>query len=80
MAFLVSVSDNIQYISIYHLERKTKGNIIKTLNKIKQTYNAKNFVISDIYANNEFDSEDINLAMRPSVMHLCAANEHVPQI
>ena len=36
--------------------------------------------MSNIYADNEFDSDDISLAMRPSTMHICAANEHVPKI
>ena len=34
MIFMVTISCNIQYITIDPLENKTKGHIIKTLNKI----------------------------------------------
>ena len=36
--------------------------------------------MANIYTDNEFDSDDISLAMRPSTMHICAVNEHVPKI
>ena len=79
IVFLITRSDEINYITIYNI-KKTKGEIIKTLLKIKIIHSSRQFIITDVYADNEFDSEDINVAMLRSVMHICAANEHGPKI
>ena len=80
MIFMVTISCNIQYITIDPLKNKTKGHIIKTLNKIKKIYSSKRFIITNVYADNEYDSDDIEVAMRPTKMSIYAANEHVPKI
>ena len=50
MIFLITRSDEINYITIDNIKKKTKGEIIKTLLKIKRIYSSRQFIITDVYA------------------------------
>ena len=80
LAFLVTRSGNINFITMNHLKNKTKEIICKMLLKVKNLYTTRGFEISHVYADNEFEVELIRDQMQPSALHICAANEHVPKI
>ena len=80
LCFLVVISDIITYLSITHMENKKSPTIIKHLNDIITKYRSRNFIITDVFADGEFDVDDIATSILPSSLHICSADEHVPKI
>ena len=80
MTFFISRSDSINCITEEHIKNKKKSSLIKSLHKIIKQYTSRNFVITDIYGDNEFNNDDIRQSVLPAKLHICAANEHVPMV
>jgi hypothetical protein len=68
--FLSSKSAKSNFVTAQYLERKTKTNIIKTLNSIKHTYEARGFNITGIHANNKFNIQTIIESQQPTLVHI----------
>jgi len=79
ICFLVVKSDSINYLSITHMESKKVATIIKYLNDIIKKYTSRGFIITDIFADNEFDIDDITTSILLASLHICSADEHVSQ-
>jgi len=80
VAFLVTRSDSVNFITIDPLENKGRVSIIRILQNIIQLYSTRGFIISDLFGDGEFDVDDIKLAILPITTHICSTNEHVPKI
>ena len=80
MAFLISKSDSINFITIHHMKNKKKDTIIDLLNLLIKTYQSRGFTISYVFGDGEFDRVEIKTTILPSNLHICAAGEHVPRI
>jgi hypothetical protein len=57
--FLSSKSAKLNFVTVQYLEQRTKANIIKILNSIRHTYEARGFNINGIHADNEFNIPSI---------------------
>jgi hypothetical protein len=75
--FLSSKSTKLNFVTAQYVERRTKTNIIKTLNSIKQTYEARGFNVTGIHADNEFNVQSIIESQQPTLMHIYGKDEHV---
>jgi len=75
--FLVTKTEKFNYLTAMKLNSRSIAQIIKAINWVFWRYNEHGFSISDIHANNEFDSEKLEHALLPCIMHIYAANKHV---
>ena len=60
-------------------DRKSKT-IVNHINNIQKQYTKRSFIITDIFADGEFDYNDYKTEVLPSVLHICSTDEHVPKI
>ena len=79
-AFIHTKSKTLNYITINKIKNRRKETILRRLRPIITLYLTKVFLITDIYADNEFDSEEYRELFLPTRMHRCAKGEHVPII
>ena len=63
-----------------HLQNKTKKFVVESLTKVIKLYKSRNFVVTDVYSDNEFDMDDLKVDIQPAKLHVCSANEHVPMV
>ena len=77
---MVTISGNINYITMNYLKNKSKGEIIKVLPNVIKIYQSRGFDITNIYGDNEFNMEDLQTSMLPASMSICVSNEHIPKI
>ena len=75
MVFTVTRTDSVNYITINYMEK-----IIMHITRTINLYQTRGFVITDIFADNEFNMVDLNDAVSSANLHICAAGEHVPKI
>ena len=78
--FLLVKSEGINHIFSHRLRNRTKTNIAKSLQYIKNKYENRGFRIKVIYADNEFDHDVIKSVLPGATFDVCAAGEHVPAI
>ena len=78
--FLLVKSEGINHIFAHRLRSRSKQNIAKSLRFIKSKYQNRGFVISIVYADNEFDHDVIKSEIPGAIFDICAAGEHVPAI
>ena len=77
---MITISESVNFVTCDFMERKTKKSLIKQLGLVIKKYNSRGFVISDVFADNEFDMEDLKNKILPSTLQLCAAGEHVSKV
>jgi len=74
------VHRHLNYITINHLKNKKSQTIIMFLKKVLRLLRARDFKVTVIHGDNEFNVESIKDACVPSSFHICAKNEHIPVI
>ena len=62
------------------LKDRKSETIKKKLEKVCDLYRKRGFIITDAYADNEFDYDIYREVVLPARMHICARDEHVPII
>ena len=78
--FLLVKSEGINHTFAHRLRNRTKTNIAKSLQYIKNKYEKRGFKIKVIYADNEFDHDVIKSVLPGATFDICAAGEHVSAI
>ena len=80
IVFLVTRSDHINYITADPLPNRKHEHITKVLSKHMRMYSTRGFRITNVYADGEFNTDDMISFVMPAALHICAADEHVPKI
>ena len=80
LAFMIVISDKINYLSIDHMKNKTATVIMKHLKNIILKYTSKGFNITNIFGDGEFNIDDIVTSVLPATLHICSADEHVSKV
>ena len=70
----------VDFITIQKLNDRRRNTIKKTIERIKIIYSSRGFLITDVFANNEFDNQEYEQIFLPARLHICAKREHVPII
>ena len=78
--FLVTRSENINFITVNMLSDRKSTTLIKHVKNIQKLYTNRSFIITDIFADGEFDYDHYKIEFLPSTLHICATEEHVPKI
>jgi len=78
--FLHTKSKDVNYITINKLNSRRKNDIKKKLRRILGMYATRGFIVTDVFADGEFDNEDYQELFLPATLHICAKGEHVPII
>ena len=73
-------SKPLDFITICKLANSKKGSILKVLRTVLTMYLTRRFTITDVYGDNEFDTDDYKEIMLPARLHICVKGEHVPTI
>ena len=63
LAFMVTISKNINFISINYIKNKSKKEIIKCISNIINIYEARGFEVTDIYGDNGFNIKDLHIVV-----------------
>ena len=80
LCFLFTKSKDINFITIHHLKNRQNSRLLKILKHAISKYTTRGFTITDIFADNEFDHDDIHHLVLPANLQICAQIEHVPII
>ena len=78
--FLHTKSKPINYITIHKIDKRTSAKISKKLKNVISRYITRGITITDVFADNEFNSEVYQQLVLPASLHICAKGEHVPII
>ena len=74
------VNDDLNFVTIDYLKSRTKSSLTKALSKIVIMYLTRGFILTDIYADNEFNVAEYENIFLPARCHIVASNEHVSTI
>ena len=75
--FLVSKSKSINFITAEICSSRGKQQIIRAIEKIRHTYEARGFEVVGVHGDNEFDMESLKDFLLPAILHIYGKNEHV---
>ena len=78
MPFLHTISKNLQFRTIQFLESQSYKHILSQLYTVFNLYLARGFKITWVHGDGQF--ECIREAIRPTLLHIAAPNQHIPQI
>lgn len=78
--FFVTISRNIKFTTIQHLENRTKTSLCAALKCVYDIYKRSGFSISTVLADGEFNQLEIFCIELGLTLKTTAANEHVPDI
>ena len=76
-AFLHTKSEKLNFLTVEHLPKRNAKAIIESIIDTIGTYNARNFVIRHIKADNEFNTEMLHKKVLPATMHICEKGAHI---
>ena len=79
IAFLLTISKAIQYLTIIYMKNREKKTLMKSVDEAFALYNNAGFVIKSFHADNEFECIKPELEANDIDVNICAADEHVPQ-
>ena len=65
---------------MHHLISRKKKEILLYLKNILKIYFSRGFIVTDMYANGEFNYDSIKYGILPVTLNMCATGEHVPKI
>ena len=77
---MIAISESVNFLTCDYMENRNKKNLIKIIKSIIKKYNSRGLDILDVFADNEFQIEDLRNAILPSTLQLCATGEHVPKV
>ena len=80
MPFLHTKSGKINYLTVASTKSRSKGIIVNEIQRITNIYKKRGFSITKYHGDNEFDMNDLREMIRPSVLHICANEEHVYEV
>ena len=81
LCFLYTKSKDINFNTIQHLPNWHNFKLLKTLKHVISKYMTCQFTITDIFANNEFDHDDLHHVALPANLYIYfAQGEHIPII
>jgi hypothetical protein len=81
VAFLVTVSKYIKYITVRFIEDRKSGTILEAVQHVFTTYNSAGFNIKEIHCDREFEHLEMDLESEFEVrVNLTTAQEHQPDI
>ena len=80
LPFLASKASDINYFGVTALKSRSAKQIIAAVTQHKKRLEDRSFVVSDAHADNEFDIKALKEEMKPTLLHICAKNEHVGTI
>ena len=78
LVFLLTVSRNLKFHTVGHVKSRSKRTMVEGINRTRNMYTSRGFVITNIHADPEFNC--IREAMMPSILNLAAAREHVGEV
>jgi hypothetical protein len=78
--FLHTKSSKINFLTSQICTTRSQGQILKILDTVKQTYEARGFEISAVHGDNEFDIKSIRTFLLPALLHIYGKDEHVGTI
>jgi hypothetical protein len=78
LCFMDSTSRTLKFTTIEHVPRRTKPMLVKSLNKVFNIYNSRNFKVITALVDREF--EPLWSQIHGTVLNTTAASEHVPDI
>jgi hypothetical protein len=77
--FFMTVSRDIMFTTVENITRRTKTILTQSVLKVKQIYAKRNFVISTLLMDNEFEPLREAMTMANITLNTPAAGEHVPE-
>lgn len=77
MPFMHTKLANLYFLSIQHRTSRNAAIIKTSLKNIKDKYGARDFTVAHLHAENEFNVNDFDEVLRPTLIHIYAAKEHV---
>ena len=80
IAFFVSKTRHVNFIMVTTLKSRSAKHLIDAVHDHINKYEARGFEITDVHGDNEFNFPEFDRAIRPSLFHSYAKNEHVGPI
>ena len=77
IAFFVSKTKDVNFIIVTTLKSRSATQLINAVNDHIDKYESRGFEITDVHGDNEFNFPGFERAIRPSLLHKYAKNEHV---
>ena len=71
-AFFHAKAKLVDFITIQKLHNRKRNTIKRIIERLKIMYNSRGFLITDVFANNEFDNEEYEQIIMPARLHICA--------
>ena len=68
--FLHTKSSKLNFLTAQLCTSRAKGQIIKGLEKVRETYEARGFKIVAVHGDNEFDIENLKPFLLPAIVHI----------
>ena len=59
------LNEDLNFVTIEYLKSRTKGSITKALSKVIIMYLTRGFILTDIYADNEFNVTEYESVLYP---------------
>ena len=78
--FFHTKSKDTNIITIHHLQNQQNSRIIKTSKHIISKYTTHRFIITDVFADNEIDQDNLHYLALPAKMYIYTQDKHVPII
>jgi hypothetical protein len=79
-AFLHTKSSKLNFLTSQICTSRSTGQILKVLDTVKQTYEARGFEITAVHGDNEFDIKALKTFLLPAILHIYGKDEHVGAI
>ena len=80
LPFLVTRTDIVEFITIHHMANRKKKEILLYLKNISKIYFSRGFIVTDMYADGEFNLDSIKHGILPVTLNICATGEHVSKL
>ena len=78
--YLHTKSKDLNYVTISRLNSCKVRNIKKKLKRVIIRYLSRGFIITDVFGDNEFQTDTYEDLFAPATLHICSKGEHVPRI
>jgi Zinc knuckle len=77
--FFMSLSREVVFTTVEHIARRTKTILLRSILKVKNIYNNRDFSIATALMDNEFEPLKADLKEQGITLNTPAAGEHVPE-
>ena len=76
--FLQTKSSKLNFLTAQLCTSRAKGQIIKGLEKVRETYEARGFKIVAVHGENALDMDALRMFLLPVIVYIYGKDEHVP--